>query len=166
MRAGRGNDATLPWRARGAACVRIRRCLPYGQRRFRVARWILGVSRERVVCEAVCPSGKFPGAPENGERADGPLHAGEGDTRRLADGTSPSSWQPQPHHSPVANAALYKARLIACVFRGENIRRVRRRPAFRARKRQCPTFPATASSPRPSRGENGGLCPHPLKGPG
>ena len=30
----------------------------------------------------------------------------------------------------------------------------------RARKSQLPTLPATASSPRPSRRENGGLCPH------
>ena len=34
----------------------------------------------------------------------------------------------------------------------------------RARKSQLPTLPTTASSPRPSRRENGGLCPHPPKG--
>ena len=56
-----------------------------------------------------CPSGDFTGALENGERADGPLHAGDGDTRRLADGTRPASRQPQAHHPPVANAALHKA---------------------------------------------------------
>ena len=37
--------------------------------------------------------------------------------------------------------------------------------SFHAHKSQLPTLPATASSPRPSRRENGGLCPHPLKGP-
>ena len=36
---------------------------------------------------------------------------------------------------------------------------------FRARKGQLPTLPATAFIPQTSRGENGGLCPHPLKGP-
>ena len=40
MRAGRENDAALPGRARGAASVRIRRCLPCGQKRCRAARRI------------------------------------------------------------------------------------------------------------------------------
>ena len=68
-----------------------------------------GVSREKQGFGMFCPSGDFTGAPENGERADGPLHAGDGDTRRLADGTRPASRQPQAHHPPVANAALHKA---------------------------------------------------------
>ena len=56
-------DAALPCRAKGAAGVRIRRCLLCGQRRFKVARRIMAGSREKVFCGAVCPSGNFPGAP-------------------------------------------------------------------------------------------------------
>ena len=39
------------------------------------------------------------------------------------------------------------------------------RGALRAR-RKLPALPAAASFSQPSRGENGGLCPHPPKGPG
>ena len=56
-------DAALPCRAKGAAGVRIRRCLLCGQRRFKVARRIMAGSREKVFCGATCPSGNFPGAP-------------------------------------------------------------------------------------------------------
>ena len=122
----RGAWARLPraegtgWRPCRPAGVRGRRCLPCGQKRFRVARRILGVSRERAVCEAVCPSGGLSRrAGERGRRA----------------------------------------------FRGEHPEAVRSRSAFRARK--SPTFFPSCRRfiPPPSRGENGGLCPHPLKGP-
>ena len=42
-------------------------------------------------------------------------------------------------------------------------RRARSTGALRAR-RKLPALPAAASFSQPSRGENGGLCPHPLKG--
>ena len=40
MRTVRGNDAALPWRARRRCGVRMRRCLPCGQKRCRAARRI------------------------------------------------------------------------------------------------------------------------------
>ena len=52
-----------PWRARGAACVRIRRCLPCGQRRCKVARRIWACRGKKRFLKALCPSGGFAGAP-------------------------------------------------------------------------------------------------------
>ena len=79
--------------------MRKRRCLPLrGKSASELARLILGVSRGRAVCGAVCPSGM----------------AG-----RRAGGTE------------------------AC----------------------RPVLHEAAEFPQPSRGGNGGLCPHPLKGP-
>ena len=63
MRAGRENGAALPWRARGAACVRIRRCLPCGQKRCRAARRMWVCRGKKRFPQAHCPSGGFAGAP-------------------------------------------------------------------------------------------------------
>ena len=136
--------------ARGAAGVRVRRCLPCGQRRCRVARRIMACrGRERVFRSGLPIREIYQRA---GERGNGPHPAGDGDTRHLADRTRPSPGtraQPQlsktfPRHLRPFHACLQPSR---------------------AHKSQLPTLPATASSPRPSRRENGGLCPHPLKGP-
>ena len=59
-------DAALPWWARGAAGVRVRRCLPCGQRRFRVGAPDFGVSRKEARFRNVSPIKGFPGAPGNG----------------------------------------------------------------------------------------------------
>ena len=92
-------DAALPrWGKGRCRCAGSTLFAPAGQKRFRVARLILGVSRERAVCGAVCPSGMA------GRRA--------GETE-------------------------------AC----------------------RPMLHEAATFLPPSRGENGGLCPHPLKGP-
>ena len=47
----------------GAACVRIRRCLPCGQRRCKVARRIWACRGKKRFLKALCPSGGFAGAP-------------------------------------------------------------------------------------------------------
>ena len=136
--------------ARGAAGMRGRRCLPCGQRRCRVARRIMACrGRERGFRSGLPIREIYQRA---GERGNGPHPAGDGDTRHLADRTRPSPGtraQPQlsktfPRHLRLFHACLQPSR---------------------AHKSQLPTLPATASSPRPSRRENGGLCPHPLKGP-
>ena len=91
-------DAALPrWGKGRCRCARSTLFAPAGQKRFRVARLILGVSRERAVCGAVCPSGMA------GRRA---------------------------------------GKTEAC----------------------RPMLHEAATFLPPSRGENGGLCPHPLKG--
>ena len=91
-------DAALPRRGKGRCrCAGSTLFAPAGQKRFRVARLILGVSRERAVCGAVCPSGMA------GRRA---------------------------------------GKTEAC----------------------RPMLHEAATFLPPSRGENGGLCPHPLKG--
>ena len=59
--------------------------------------------------------------------------------------------------------ALYKAHFIARAFRGEDIRRVRQ--DWLPAPVKVSALPVTASFHRPSRRENGGLCPNPLKGP-
>ena len=183
-RRGVGRRCLALW-ARGAAGVRGRRCLPCGQRRCRAARRIMACRGRERGFGTFCPSGKFTGAPGNGGTGRTPqgteIHAISQTERAF-------SRQNLPHHPTAANAALYKARLIRVA---ENLPGARPRPAFRAclrpirasygfptpvcghsapftpsraRKSQLPTLPATASSPRPSRRENGGLCPHPPKG--
>ena len=51
----------------GAAYVRIRRCLPCGQRRYRVARRIWVCREKKRFLKALCPSGGFAGAPGKAE---------------------------------------------------------------------------------------------------
>ena len=69
----RRKDAAAPCvrclarRARGAAGVRVRRCLPCGQRRCRAARRIMACRGRERGFGTFCPSGNFTGAPENGE---------------------------------------------------------------------------------------------------
>ena len=123
-----------PVGARGAAGVRIRRCLPLrGKSAAEGRAGFWPVHGKEFFAGAFCPLGNFPGAP--GKRSCG-------------------------------------AHLIAFAFRGEySGRGIRSRPVFpplppfRARKRPSSRPPRRASFPRPSRGETGGLCPHPLKGP-
>ena len=59
-------DAALPRWARGAAGVRIRRCLPCGQRRCRVARRIMACRGRKRGFGTLRTSGDFPGAPGDG----------------------------------------------------------------------------------------------------
>ena len=167
--------------ARDAAGVRGRRCLPCGQRRCRVARRILacrGKSRVsvRFTHQEIFPARRGAG---NGLL---PARNGVFPARRLLY-VLPMSLSPQEteirpisqtkrapyscktfHVYPsAANAALYKSLLIAPHF-AANIQRAPS-PAFRARK--IPTFHPSRRRliPPPSRRGNGGLCPHPLKGP-
>ena len=63
---GCGVDAVYP-ADKGAAEVRIRRCLPCGQRRFRVARRIMACRGKKQGFGTFCPSGDFTGAPGDGE---------------------------------------------------------------------------------------------------
>ena len=85
---GAFGDAALPRWARGAAGVRGRRCLPCGQRRCRVARWIMACrGRERGFRSGLPIREIYQRA---GERGNGPHPAGDGDTRHLADRTRPS----------------------------------------------------------------------------
>ena len=74
--------------------MRIRRCLPCGQRRCRVARRIMACRGRKRGLKAFCPSGEFPGAPGNGDVARCPT--GNGDTRPPANGTRSSSRRPLP----------------------------------------------------------------------
>ena len=145
-------DAALPGRARDAASVRIRRCLPCGQRRCRAARRIFGVSRKETGPGAFCPSGYLAGAPGNGAVARFP--AGDGVVHRPAGGTRPLP-PFLPHHPRAALPPLFAA----------NIRRFVKTGFPSPAKSQLFALPAAASFPKPSRRETGGLCPHPLKGP-
>ena len=103
----------------GAAYVRIRRCLPCGQRRYRVARRIWVCREKKRFLKALCPSGGFAGAPGKAE----PFvpFSVEGTA------TLSSAHERRKVHRPV----LSRGRVFSL----------------------------------PSRGENGGLCPHPPKGP-
>ena len=105
-------------RARDAAGVRIRRCLPCGQRRCRWARRIMAHRGKKQDFGAFCPSGNVPGAPGNGAAARFPTKGTEihaiPQTRRIL---IPTLLQHQPR---AANAALYKPRLIPPAFRGEH----------------------------------------------
>ena len=72
--------------------------------------------------------------------------------------TKPSTfihpWQTRPITSRVSSPPHFAA----------NIRRAQAQRSTPT-KGHLSAFPVTASSPKPSRRENGGLCPHPLKGP-
>ena len=81
-------DAALPRWARGAAGGRIRRCLPCGQRRFRVGAPDHGVSREKAGPRSVLPIRLLcRRAGERGRRAF--PRKGDGDTRHPANETHP-----------------------------------------------------------------------------
>ena len=250
---GAFGDAALPRWARGAAGMRGRRCLPCGQRRCRVARWIMACrGRERGFRSGLPIRELYQRA---GERGNGPHPAGDGDTRHLADrtrllpakpstssyrrkrgalqGTSharrgkpprraPKTGVPRlftthprlftahpvpfttfPHlcGHPMSLAAVLclllplRAFMASAPFAAHPALFDFSAPAYghsapfaahpalfmtfphlfaailhllqpsRAHKSQLSTLPAVASSPGPSRRENGGLCPHPLKGP-
>ena len=142
-----------------------------------------GVSRKKQGFGAFYPSGNIPGAPGGAGNGLLPARNGVFPARRLLY-VLPMSLSPQEteirpisqtkrapyscktfHVYPsAANAALYKSLLIAPHF-AANIQRAPS-PAFRARK--IPTFHPSRRRliPPPSRRGNGGLCPHPLKGPG
>ena len=141
-----------------------------------------GVSRKKQGFGAFYPSGNIPGAPGGGERAsprkersfsrtpsplrshNEPLPTRNGYTPHLTVKTRPSSHKTLHIYPSMANAAHYKLRLIAPAFRGEHQAHAQAQRSTPA-KGHLSAFPATASSPKPSRRENGGLCPHPLKGP-
>ena len=68
-RTGGENDAALPCGQGGAAGVRSRRCLPCGQKRFRVGAPDFGLSRGRAENQGVLPiKNGLTGAPERREK--------------------------------------------------------------------------------------------------
>ena len=146
---GVGRRCLALW-ARGAAGMRGRRCLPCGQRRCRVARRIMACrGRERGFRSGLPIRELYRRA---GERGNGPHPAGDGDTRHLADGTRPSpGTRAQPQLSKTFPRLL---RPIPRLFTAYP--RPQKSASHPSRYRLHP--PA-------SRRENGGLCPHPLKGP-
>ena len=92
-----------------------------------------------------------------------PLRARNGNTRHPTVETHASSRKTFHIYPSMANAALFKPRLIAPAFRGKHP--ARPSPAFHAHKRPSLRPSRRRLIPQPSRRENGGLCPHPLKGP-
>ena len=172
-------DAALPCGQGALPVCGGRRCLPCGQRRCRVARRIMAYRGRKRGLKAFCPSGNFPGAPGNGARC--PPRAGlPGRNFPACRGTRTSRVSPPGTEiralsqterallpatpSTVSDAALCKHASPPSLF-AANIRRMRPTPASFARK--LPTFRPSRRRliPKPSRGETGGLCPHPLKGP-
>ena len=136
-------DAALPGGARDAASVRIRRCLPCGQRRCRVARRIFGVSQKETGPGAFCPSGYLAGAPGNGAVARFP--AGDGVVHRPAGGTRPLP-PFLPHRPRAALPPLFAA----------NIRRFVKTGFPSPAKSQLFALPAAASSPHHPAGRPAG----------
>ena len=106
-------DAALPRWARGAAGVRGRRCLPCGQRRCRVARRIMACRGRERGLERFAHQGTFPARRGTGKRAAARFPARDGGYTPSRGQNAPASRQNLPHHPTAANAALYKARLIA-----------------------------------------------------
>ena len=132
-------DAALPrWGKGRCGSAWATLFAPLGQRRCCVARLILAGLRGKACCGAVCLSGRA------GRRAG---RAGVGERSRQG-------------------MDIHVLRQVRCLM-GENapfsdrmfsIARARRRPSCSpSRDRHIPP---------PSRGETGGLCPHPPKGPG
>ena len=128
---------------------------PAGQKRFRVGAPDFGRSTGKSFLRGVLPIRKL--SRRAGERETEPSYIFQrgGDVCRLTGGTRPSPGKifhiilpPQTRHS--TRRASSSARFAANEGR-------RPRLSFRP--------PRRASFPRPSRRENGGLCPHPLKGP-
>ena len=184
----RRKDAAAPCvrclarRARGAAGVRVRRCLPCGQKRCRAARRIMAYHEKEHAPERFPHQKTFPTRRGTGKRAS--PRKGRSFPARRQFHVLPMSLSPQEtdicaisqtkrapfpcktfHIYPsAANAAFYKARLPATAFRGEHPARAQAQlsipckiPAFHPSHRRL--------IPQPSRRENGGLCPRPLKGP-
>ena len=117
---GRENDASLPRGARICCrCAGSTLFAPAGQKRFRVARLILGGSRGKAVYGAVCPSRTVWQA----RRKDG---------------------EKEPH---------WTVRAFLCEH-----------PARGSAQDHLPTPFTPPVFTQSSRGETGGLCPHPLKG--
>ena len=134
--------------------------------------------------DAVCPAGKGAAewragswriAGESGgskrfaHQGTFPARRGTGMSRVAPPGTKirvPHKWNALFFGTPstVSDAAFYKHASSPSLF-AANIRRMRPTPASFARK--LPTFRPSRRRliPKPSRGETGGLCPHPLKGP-
>ena len=171
-----GRLATLPCPAgaRGAASVRGRRCLPLrGKSASELARLFWACRGRKQGFRVFCPSGKFTGAPENGGTGRCAFPCKEWRYTPSSRTERPFSRENLPHHPTAANAALYKLRL----FNEESPARAPKinfsrlfaafprllRP-FRAHKSQLFIPSASPCPAQPSRGENGGLCPHPLKG--
>ena len=120
-------DAALPRWARGAAGVRGRRCLPCGQRRCRVARWIMACrGRERGFRSGLPIRELYRRA---GERGNGPHPAGDGDTRHLADRTRPS---PGKTFRIILPPQTRRSTRHASLPVAENLPGARPRPAFHA----------------------------------
>ena len=181
---GIGRRCLALW-ARGAADMRGRRCLPCGQRRCRAARRIMAYHEKEHVPERFPHQKTFPTRRGTGKRAS-PRKGRSFPARRQLH-VLPMSLSPQEtdicaisqtkrapfpcktfHIYPsAANAAFYKARLPAPAFRGEHPARAQAQLSIPCK---IPAFPAFHPShrrliPQPSRRENGGLCPRPLKGP-
>ena len=95
--------------------MRVRRCLPCGQRRCRVARRIFGVSQKETGPGTFCPSGYLTGAPENG-----PSRVS---TPGMELRTIPQTEHALSRHSfhiIRAQQRQHQARLPAIAFRGEH----------------------------------------------
>ena len=190
---GVGRRCLALW-ARGAAGMRGRRCLPCGQRRCRVARRIMACrGRERGFRSGLPIRELYRRAGERGNgphpAGDGDTrHLADrtrpspGKTFRIilppqtrrstrhascpSRKTSPARAQDR-RFTPVYDLStpVYSLSVPFMAFPRLFAAILHLLQPSRAHKSQLPTLPATASSPRPSRRENGGLCPHPLKGP-
>ena len=139
-----------------------------------------GVSREKAGFRNVSHIKGFPGAPGNGLL---PARSGVFPARRhpyaLTMSLSPQETEirpisPSKHVLPPTKPSTFihpwQTRPVTSrvssppAFRGEHPARAQAQRSTPA-KGHLSALPVTASSPKPSRRENGGLCPHPLKGP-
>ena len=147
-------DAALPCRARDAAGVRGRRCLPCGQRRCRVARRIFGVSRGKAGYQSVFPiRGVYRRAGERSRRALPRKRWRRMSPRKW---NAPFSQQPLPHHPPAASAALYRHVSLPSLFRGEHPAHAPNTGFPRPQNPNVLSFPPPSPSPIPPAGRTAG----------
>ena len=168
--------------ARDAAGVRGRRCLPCGQRRCRVARRIMACRGKSRVSVRFTHQETFPARRGTGKRAsprkgrsfsrtpsaprspNEPFPTRNGDTPHLTDETRPLLLQNLPRLSIRSKRGPLQVASSSPPHFAANIQRAPK-PSFPS-PCKIPAFHPSRRRliPPPSRRENGGLCPRPLKG--
>ena len=112
--------------------------------------------------KAFSPSGEFTGAPGSGAVARCPAKDGDACPPQMERALLPAT--PSASSSCGKRGAL-QARLTAIAFSRRTSGACTQHRLPSPAKSQRFALPAPVSFPNPSRRENGGLCPHPLKGP-
>ena len=150
-------SAALPCRQGALPVCAFDAVCPAGKGAAEWRAGFFGVSQKETGSEAFCPSGYLTGAPENGPRAF-PCREWSCVPSRRRNTPSPAIPSTSSARSKGSTRHVSPPSLFVA-----SIRRVRpgylphKIPAFRPSRRRL--------IPLRSRRENGGLCPHPLKGP-